>query len=193
MGWGNAGSLGVMSMRRVILGLLALVLPTLAAAQGGEQLLVPVPQGYALAHSAAGPDGALQEYIPNGETLGAWSQMMTVRDFPRLAGADPAAFHGNLIQSLIAACPSAQYAEVTATVERGAAVHIVLAGCPASPVTGGEEWFLSKAIGGQAALYNVQGAWRGPATRELVEAWTLILRDAVLCDPARADMPCLAP
>jgi hypothetical protein len=180
-------------MRCVILGLLALVLPTLAVAQGGEQLLVPVPQGYVLAHSAAGPDGALQEYIPSAETLGAWSQMMTVRDFPALAGADPAAFHGNLIQSLTAACPTAQYAEVTATVERGAPVHIVLAGCPVSPVTGGEEWFLSKAVGGQTALYNVQGAWRGPATRELVEAWTILLRDVVLCDPARAEMPCPAP
>lgn len=180
-------------MKRLFLTLMMLALPLSAGAQTGERLLAPLPQGFVLGHSAQTPEGALQEYVPGGESVSAWSLMMTVREFPRLAGADPAAFHANLIQGLLAACPGAQHAEVTATVERGAPVHILLAGCPVSPVTGGEEWFLSKAIGGQGALYNVQGAWRGPATRELVEAWTVHLRGVVLCDPARADMPCAGP
>lgn len=181
-------------MRHLFLGLLVSVLPTAGGAQTpGERLVAPAPAGYALAHSVQTADGRLQEFIPAGETVAAWSQMMTVRDFPRLAGADPAAFHGNMVRALLDACPTAQYSEVTTTIERGAPVHVLLAGCPASPVTGGEEWFLSKAIGGRAALYNVQGAWRGPATRALVEVWTIRLRDALLCDPARADMPCPAP
>jgi hypothetical protein len=181
-------------MKRVLTSLFLLVAPMAGQAQApGERLLAPIPQGYVLGHSARSAEGVLQEYIPAGETLAAWSQMMTIRDFPRLAGVDPEAFHANLIGSLMQACPGAQHAVVTATVERGAPVHILLAGCPTSPVTGGEEWFLSKAIGGQAALYNVQGAWRGPATRELVEAWTIRLRDVAICDPARADRPCPGP
>lgn len=183
-------------MLRGIVILAGLVLPALVAAQvpgAGERLLAPVPAGYALGNSVQTRDGTVHEYIPAGESVGAWSQMQTVRDFPSLAGADPAAFHELMVESLVAACPDALYQEVAATVERGARVHLLLVGCPLSPATGGEEWFLSKTIGGQAALYNVQGAWRGPATQALVEGWAAHLRQVVLCDPARADMPCPAP
>jgi hypothetical protein len=180
-------------MKRLLFTLMMLALPLSAGAQTGERLLAPLPQGFVLGHSAQTPEGALQEYIPGGESVAAWSLMMTVRDFPGLAGVDPADFHALMVEVLLEGCPGAQHAEVTATVERGARVHILLAGCPVSPVTGGEEWFLSKAIGGQGALYNVQGAWRGPATREMVEAWTVQLRGVLLCDPARADMPCVGP
>jgi len=183
-------------MKRAWMGLMVLLLPVWAGAQtpaGGERLLALPPAGFILGHSAEAPDGTLEEFVPDGETVQAWSQMMTIRAFPRLAGVEPAGFHEFLVTSLLEACPAAVHQEITATVENGAPVHLILAGCPNSPVTGGEEWFMSKSIGGQAGLYNVQGAWRGPATEAIVAAWAEHLRGVVLCDPARAEMPCPAP
>ena len=170
-----------------------LALPALAMAQGSERVSVPVPQGYVLGNAVRTADGGLQEYVPVGQSVQAWSHMLTVRDFPSLAGVDPEQFHLNVVQQLYAVCPDAVHEVVFSGLEAGGRVHLLLAGCPRSPVTGGEEWFLSKAMGGQGALYNVQGAWRGPATRELVEGWSAYLRQVGLCDPARADRPCAGP
>lgn len=180
---------------RLSLTLVLVLLPALAPAQsppGGEQLLAPVPQGFVLGHEAQDATGVLQEFVPAGESVQDWSQMMTVRVQRQFPGADPLAWHNDLVARLLQACPAASAQEVAGGDEQGTAFHLIIVGCPSSPVTGGEEWFLSKAMGGRDALYNVQGAWRGPATDALVTAWAGHLRGVLVCDTRRAEAPCPA-
>ncbi|MCU4653168.1 hypothetical protein N8I71_10015 [Roseibacterium sp. SDUM158016] len=178
---------------RALLILLLAGLPALAPAQSlpeGEHLLAPVPQGFVLGHEGEDATGLLQEFVPAGERVEDWSQMMTVRVLRQIGGTHPVAWHNNLVELLLQVCPTATAQEVAGGEEQGTPFHLILVGCPASPATGGEEWFLSKAMGGRDALYNVQGAWRGPATEALVTAWAGHLRTVLVCDTRRADAPC---
>ena len=180
---------------RLLIILAASLLPAVAGAQAppkGEQLIAPVPQGFVLGHEAADDTGVLREFVPAGESVQAWSQMMTVRIFREGGGVSPVAWHNGLVQELLAVCPGATAEEITGGVEQGTEFHLILAGCPESPVTGGEEWFMSKTMAGRDAIYNVQGAWRGPATDALVTGWAAHLRTILVCDTRRPEAPCPA-
>jgi hypothetical protein len=191
VGWGKP-IVPEIAMRSLLI-LVLTVLPAFAQAQAlseGEHLLAPVPQGFVLGHQGEDAAGVIQEYIPGGESVQAWSQMMTVRIFHDMAGASPLAFHNNLVNVVLEACPSATAQEIAGGQEQGTAFHLMLVSCPQSPATGGEEWFMSKAMGGRDALYNVQGAWRGPASEALVTGWAGHMRGVVVCDTRRAEAPC---
>lgn len=180
-------------MLRRLLCLLVLLLPSPVLAQGfapGEHVLMPLPDGFVLGNRAEDDTGMLAEYLPEGEGIEAWSQLVTLRVFRQLGGADPVAFHSRMAQALEAACPNSVNQEVTSGIEAGTPFHLVLGGCHNSPVTGGEEWFLSKVMAGQDALYLVQGAWRGPVTDEQLVFWSQFLSSVTICDTRRDDAPC---
>jgi hypothetical protein len=179
-------------MRILLIPVLA-VLPVLAEAQAlseGEHLIAPVPQGFVLGHQAEDTSSMIREFVPEGESVQAWSQMMTVRIFRGMPGASAVVFHNNLVDLVLQSCPSATTHEIAGGEEQGTEFHLILVACPQSPVTGGEEWFMSKTMGGQDALYNVQGAWRGPASEALVSGWAGHMRAVIVCDTRRADAPC---
>lgn len=116
--------------------------------------------------------------------------MLTIRIFRQHDGADPAAFHGQLAAVMTESCPDGVQHSVTEGVELGTPFHLMIATCPTSPVTGGPESFLSKAMGGQDALYIVQGAWRGPLSEAEVTQWSQFLSRVTVCDTRRAEAPC---
>ncbi|MEJ6389659.1 hypothetical protein [Gymnodinialimonas ulvae] len=177
-------------MRFLLCGLFA-VLPSVALAQA-EQLLAPIPPGFTLGHEAdqGNNASALQEWVPRGESVTDWSQMLTIRIFRQHDGADPAAFHGQMAAAMTESCPGGEQFSVTEGVELGTPFHLMIATCPNSPVTGGPENFLSKAMGGQDALYIVQGAWRGPLSEAEVTQWTRYLSGVTVCDSRRAEASC---
>ncbi len=180
-------------MYRVLMCLILMLLPSLVAAEGfeeGEQALFPLPDGFELGHAAEDANGLMQEFVPAGESVETWSQMLTFRLFRNLQGGDATAFHGQLVQYVLDGCDGAYTHVVAEGEEVGTPFHVILVGCPLSPVTGGEEWFLSKAMAGRDALYLVQGAWRGEATAELVQYWAAFLSRVTVCDTRRADAPC---
>ena len=55
---------------------------------------------------------------------------------------------GRLVQAVISNCDGAQAQIVAQGEEIGTPFHVVFAGCPLSPVTGGEEWFPVQSHGG---------------------------------------------
>ena len=180
-------------MFRCVMCLILTCLPSLSAAQSfapGEHAYFPLPNGFELAFTAEDGDVALQEYVPMGESVEDWSQMLTFRIFRSLGGQSAEDFHGRLVQAVISNCDGAEAQVVAQGEEIGTPFHVVFVGCPLSPVTGGEEWFLSKAMAGRDAMYLVQGAWRGAPTPELVQDWSAFLAQVAVCDTRRADAPC---
>ena len=62
-----------------------------ALAQREQALMVAMPEGFRLAFKHDAPDGSMKmtEFVPTGQTVDNWQQMITVQHFPKLAGADP--------------------------------------------------------------------------------------------------------
>ena len=171
----------------------ALCLPSALTAQAlqDENLLLSLPPGFALVNSAEDGNGTvLQEFAPSGQTAQDWSTLLTVVIYHQIDGGDPAALHGQIASDLQAACPGGSSAPVGEGVELGTPVHLMFAACPASPVTGGSESFVSKAMAGRDAMYVVQIAWRGGDDAAQIQAWVPLLRDVTVCDTRRADAPC---
>jgi hypothetical protein len=176
-------------MRRMIGGILAAA--TLAGgAAAQESLRVAVPEGFALVHRVETEQGAVREFIPLGQTLDGWGEMLTVQRFAVAAGGDPSGFVQGVLAELQAVCATPLATPVEAGQAPPYADAMAVLGCEVSPRTGGTEIFALRAIAGREAMHVVQFGWtRRPSEAEMGAALGL-LSDAVLCDPARADAPC---
>jgi hypothetical protein len=160
-----------------------LVLAAPGAARGEQTLLVSTPPGFKMAWSHATPDGAMKmmEYVPDGQTVESWQQMITVQHFPKLAAADPLALLSSWTQKLVSVCPKAQVSRAPQAPVNGHAavrVYVHVAECgPRAP-----ESILAVMIKGEDAMHMIQHAWRPqPPTREQLQAAMGGLDRARLC------------
>lgn len=146
---------------------------------------VSTPAGFKLAFRHAQPDGSMKmtEFVPEGQTVDTWTQMVTVQHFTKLAGADPAALLGNWTQRLAGVCPKAQISRVPQAPVNGhsaARVYVHVTDCGARP----PESILAVMIGGRDAMHMIQHAWRPqPPTREQLQAAMGDMDRARLCGP----------
>ena len=180
-------------------GTIRLTLPSIALflvvasaiAQSPQALVVPTPPEFALAWSHDKPDGSLQmrEFVPQGQTVDTWQQMITVQHFPRLAQVEPQALLGRWTEGVLAACPKAQISRVPQAPVNGhpatrVYVHVTECGARAP------ESILAVVIKGADAMHMVQHAWRpAPPTHEQLQAAMASFDRVRLCpagDPACA-------
>ena len=128
----------------VVAGLVALAVAGIATAADvrDENLLVPIPHGFVLGDQGrSGPGSDIAEYIPDGETVNAWSRMLTVQVFHNLKGFDPDRFAETIRDRGPASCPGEQGVLVKHGLEHGYAASLWLFTCPLNPQTGKPETF----------------------------------------------------
>lgn len=170
----------------------AIVLPpvTPAAAQGEQSLIVAVPDGFGMVFKHDAPDGSMKmmEFVPTGETVDNWKQMITVQHFPKLAGGDPRELASRWSQRLLATCPSAKiYSQSQGAVNGLPAtrIYVHVTECGGRP----PESVLALVIKGRDAMHMIQHAWRPlPPTPEQLRAATADFDRARLC--AAGDIAC---
>ncbi len=154
-----------------------------ALAQSPQALLVPTPPEFALAWSHDKPDGSLQmkEFVPQGQTVDTWHQMITVQHFPKLAQVEPQVLLGRWTQGVLEACPKAQISPVPQAPVNGnpaLRVYVHMTECGART----PESILAVVIKGAEAMHMVQHAWRPtPPTREQLQAAMATLDRVRLC------------
>lgn len=99
-------------MRRFAVCLLAPLLAASAAlAQGNasERLVSPALPGFVTGHSAANAQQSILEQIPAGESIQAWTRMVTTQRYGGLARrATVAQYVGNVRAAVPQACPGGQ-------------------------------------------------------------------------------------
>ena len=156
----------------------------------GENLLVDIPPGFVLAHREDTPQGPMEEFIPQGQTLDNWGEMITLQLFPDWANAAPVAFLTRLSDLLQGACPEADAGTIYPLQHGGYPAGLVLLSCPDSPRTGGVESFAAFAISGRERMYVLQYAWTRPAGAAEFAQAQAFFEGARLCDTTRADAPC---
>lgn len=170
-----------------------------AAAQGelvGENLLILVPPDYELGFEQATELGLINEYVPRGETVEGWSEMITVQLLS--SHNDNARFYAAFEALALQACSGGSTHVVATTKENGYRVKVFQLYCPTNLQTEMGEVTFVKTIEGRDKFYVVQKAWRTekfdpkevPLTAEEIVEWVEYLRSVSVCDTRMKKRKC---
>jgi hypothetical protein len=183
-------------MRRKMAGVAALSLVAAigtAAAQpaGQERLAAPALPGFAVGHTAANAQQSIREEIPRGETVEAWTRMVTTQRFVGTArAATPEVYARNTLAGIPRACPGARVSPVTSLRVSGRAAARFQVNCPRS-AGGRPETFILLAIAGPSGDMHVkQIAWRGGTTPQGLAWGRGFLAGVTLCTAADRTAAC---
>ena len=182
-----------MKLLPILTALIAMALPGVAQAQlEAENLLIAVPDGFivgdAVQGGAAGTISAT-EFVPKGQTVQEWSEMVTVQV---LHGATIGA---NALGEQVktgweGACPKSTVKRLGANKANGYSFVMWSYICPLNPQTKKPETMWLKAIRGGDALYVVQYAFRAAPTVATTEAALAYLDRVAVCDTRKPEHPC---
>ena len=159
-----------------------------AAAISGEFLQPPMTPGFALGWS--NPSGQMREYIPHGETVARWTQMITVQQLGYRPGLTPERFLDRWTAGFGRACQGAVIGTVTSAPlgeHAGARVRI---DCSRNSQTGLSETIIGRAVMGDDQLHMIQAAARRAFTVD-DERWAdTVLSSVTLCAAAANNAQC---
>lgn len=177
-------------MRRIMASIVALPLaaaaPHLAAATaqpaGQERLAAPALPGFVVGYSAANAQQSIREEIPRGETVEAWSRMVTAQRFIGTArAATPEVYAHNTTAGIPRACPGARVSPVTSLRVSGRAAAQFQVDCPHSAGGRPESFILLAVAGPSGDMHVVQVAWRGGTTPQGLAWGRSFLAGVALC------------
>jgi hypothetical protein len=178
---------------RPILAALAAIaapLPSPAAPLVDENIFVVIPNDFQVGRQDEQGPTILAEYVPRGETVSAWSRMITVQVFRNLKRFDPGQFGVGMKQTWLAACAGSEVQKVKDGQENGYPFSVWLFECPLNTKTGKPENMFAKFIAGNDALYSIQYAYRSALTKEVIPPTMVYLGGIQACDSRLPDRPC---
>lgn len=172
-------------MRWLALSILAIPLVAVAQPASREQLVAPALPGFVVGHDVSNERGGIREEVPRGETVQAWTQMVTTQRFAGLARIKPpTAYVRDSLAGLPRACPGARMSPIGATQVSGRPAARVQVDCPRS-AGGRPETFILLAVSGPSGDMHVkQVAWRGGTTPQGLAWGRSFLARVVLCTAA---------
>jgi hypothetical protein len=159
--------------------------PTLQA----ENLLIAQPSGFKVGNQASSGNSEISEWVPAGETVEDWTQMLTVQVFHH-STVDPATFLRGIGKRWADACPGSSAKGVFTGQVNHYVVSMLVLRCPKNPTSGKPETTAFRAIKGKDALYSVQRAFRSEPSDKDLDAVMHYLGNVSVCDTRTADHPC---
>jgi hypothetical protein len=162
---------------------------TASAQLVNENLLVEVPPGYKIDFQDHKPNMLMNEMVPTSETVGDWTEMVTVQIYYNLK-TTPEQFTAKLASGWMAACPGATSNSVASGDENGYSAAVWLLNCPKNPATGKPEITWVKTVQGNDSFYVVQKAFKFTPSKDQVVQWMKYLRSVAVCDSRLADRAC---
>ena len=169
--------------------LLALAAPA-AHALEGEVLLVTVPKGYKIGYEKKAGNQIMTEMVPDGETVKAWTEMVTVQIFLNMRGTTPAQYRQRIQSMWSQACEGSEFAPVKEGEDGGYPTVTWLSKCPHNNATGKPELTWMKAIQGRDSFYVVQKAYKFEPTAAQKTEWGAYLDSVNVCDTRRPERSC---
>lgn len=178
-----------------LLAILALDPAPVAAQSPNEQLFVGIPDGWQKVFDSDADGNSTSKYVPAGETVGEWSEMLTLQRYPGVL-LDVGDYIDQVIGRFIAGCLKPRHKGPEEVVEGAYQAKIAFIECrgpdPLRTATDAPskaiEFLVIKAIQGREALYVVRRAWHGntpdrhPLNSETAPQWVGLVKDAELCD-----------
>jgi hypothetical protein len=183
------------TMRRFLAGMAAAMaisgLATAAqAALQDENLLLPLPPGFSAGWQGHQGSETITEYVPAGESVDAWSQMVTQQIFHGRANVPPDGLPTFMSGVWKTVCPGGAVQKLGEAAENGYPAVIWSFACPRNPQTGKPENAWIKVIGGSDSLYSVQYAIRSDITAAAARSALAYLQRVTVCDTRGAAHPC---
>jgi hypothetical protein len=155
-----------------------------------ENLLTPTAPGYHVGFQNKKDSGQITEWVPEGQTVDNWTEILTVQIFNNMK-MTPDSFMHAMEKQWDGGCPGAGNAEPIASGdENGYPYQVWLLNCPKNPLTGKPEitWF--KALQGKDSFYLVQKAFKFAPSKEQIARWIGYLEAVRVCDSRLADRAC---
>ncbi len=154
-----------------------------------ENLLVAQPAGFKVGYQANKDNTAISEWVPEGQSVDSWTQMLTVQVF-RGSKVAPATFLQGIGKQWSDACPGSAGKGIFTGQTNGYVVSMLVLRCPKNPTTGKPETTAFRVIKGGDALYSVQRAFRSePSDTELDDVMHYLAKVSV-CDTRAPNHPC---
>ncbi len=157
-----------------------------------ENLLVGMPQGFKLGFKDSKNGMNMQEFIPAGETVQNWTEMVTVQVFLSRKDLQPAPFLGAMQQQWAGACKGSSATPVSTGKVNGYDAASILLRCPLLASTGKPETTMLTAIKGNDSFYVVQRAVRSVPTPAQFETMKKYIESVSVCDSRLPSRPCPA-
>ena len=181
-------------MRGLVLAVAISVGGMISAAWGqpslqAENLLVAQPPGFKVGYQSNHDNSAISEWVPVGESVDAWTQMLTVQVY-RGAKVEPATFLQGVGKQWSDACPGSGAKGIFTGQINGYVVSMLVLRCPKNITTGKPETTAFRVIKGNDALYSVQRAFRSdPSDAEMDNVMRYLAKVSV-CDTRAVEHPC---
>jgi hypothetical protein len=154
-----------------------------------ENLLFSPPKDFKVGYQASHGNSSITEWIPAGETVQDWTQMLTVQIFHG-ASVDAATFLQGVGKRYMDACPGTTAKGIYTGQVNGYVVSMLLLKCPMNPATSKPETTAFRLIKGQDALYSVQRAWRAMPSDQDLDGVMRTLGKVTVCDTRTPQHPC---
>ena len=156
-----------------------------------ENVLLAPPAGFEVGYNETSRDRVtLIEWVPAGETVDNWSEIVTVLIFRKRPDLDPEGFLRMLQDKWLTDCKGAAPAPVTKGNLNGYGSATMLMRCPLFPSTGKPETTIFVGIKGKDAFYMVQRAVRAAGSPAEVERLRAYMAKVSACDTRSRAHPC---
>ena len=152
-----------------------------------EDIYFDLPPGFEEGFEDDDESFFIQEWVPTGETVNDWSQMLTltVQDIPNL---DPVEFFNHMADGWEEACPEYGAMLLHEGLENNYPVAVWFLKCPNNPMTSKPEFTYIKGISGNDNFYTVQLAYALQADEiddSTVNQSMAFLKQVTVCDDSR--------
>lgn len=178
-------------------GLLVLLLLAGAAEASEERLFAAPPAGWKQVFQEHKGSRRVHKFVPPGQGLEAWTEMVSIQVFEDLAGVAAVDFARRMAEEARKGCDRHEGREPDSREVNGYAVSLLLTECRRGAPSR-VEVLMATVIRGREGIYLVQRSWRGDQAgggnplmgREAREDWLAFMGTVELCDLARREAPC---
>lgn len=128
-----------------------------------ERLVSPRLPDFTIGFYRANAANMIREEVPRGQTVQAWTKMVTTQRFGGLAArTTPEAYARTILGNVPTSCPGARLSPVRGLSLSGRPAAQIRIDCPSNPAAGGKaETFILLAVAGTADMHVKQVAFRG--------------------------------
>jgi hypothetical protein len=164
---------------------------TAASDLDNEYLVQPYPAGYVVGYQNRQGKVEITEYVPQGETVNNWTEMVTTQVMLGQGYIEPETFLKMLQASWTQACPGSEVTPIRKGEENGYNFALWMFICPTNPDTAKPEYTWMKAIQGRDSFYLVHKAFKFSPKKEELVPWVEYLRSVTVCDGRVEGRACL--
>jgi hypothetical protein len=164
--------------------------PSAWAQLKNENLLEQMPSGFKIGYQTSHDGMNMQEWVPEGETVENWSEMVTTQIFLGRKDLDTAQFLNFIGQKWLKDCTGSTPNAIHTGNANGYPVSMLLLQCPLNPQSGKPETTLFRAIKGSDSFYIVQRSARSIPSKDQIAKMAQFLGTVNVCDTRSPEHPC---